>query len=77
MNAAKNLPSKRPAEQRAKERNADSLARFTEDFVAAGGRPADANAAWRAETTRKAAEAASRKEDAARAVSLRRVFDAL
>ena len=65
------------AEERRKENDAHDLARFTQDFVKAGGRPGDAEAAWRAERTRKAAGAAARKEDAAAAESRRRFLEVL
>ena len=65
------------AEQRREKQDADDLERFTQDFVKAGGRPGDAEAAWRAERTRKAAGAAARKEDAAVAESRRRFLEVL
>ena len=65
------------AEERRKENDAHDLARFTQDFVKAGGRPSDAEAAWRAERTRKAAGATARKEDAAVAESRRRFLEVL
>jgi hypothetical protein len=49
---------KREAEQR----DAESLARFTESFVKLGGDPAAANQAWRSERNRHAAASASARE---------------
>lgn len=51
------------AEQARKDREADSLERFTAAFVAAGGRKADAEAAWRAERNKRAAATASAREE--------------
>ena len=65
------------AEQRREKQDADDLARFTQEFVKAGGRPENADAAWKAERTRRAAGAATRKEDAATAESRRRFLEVL
>jgi hypothetical protein len=53
-------------------READDLERFTATFVAAGGHPGDANAAWQAERSRNAAETATREAESRMHADLRR-----
>jgi len=68
---AQQLERERIEDEARKQREADDLERFTQEFVAEGGDPRDAESEWRRTRTERASERAAEKSQAAMSAMIR------